>query len=69
MVPIHDPVNDAMRLDEEEDVLGRVDVPQEILVNCHEQLHVSMVIYGAPNLAQVMANAFKIAGILKHLLD
>lgn len=69
LVPIDNPVNDAVRLDEEVDMLSWVDIPQEVLVNCHQQLHVPMEVYGGPDWTQFTVHVLQIVQVLQQLLD
>ena len=69
VVAIYHTVNDTMRLHEEVDVLSRVNVPQEVLVDSDEQLNVSVVVDRGPNLAQLVIDVCQITLVLQELLD
>lgn len=69
VVAIYHAVNDTMRLHEEVDVLSRVNVPQEVLVDSDEQLNVSVVVDRGPNLAQLVIDVGQITLVLQELLD
>ena len=69
VVAINHAVNDAMRLHEEVDVLRRVNIPQEVLVDSDKQLDISVVVDSGPNLAQLVIDVRQIALMLQKLPD
>ena len=64
-VTVEHTVDNAMRLGEEVDMHGRVDVPQKVLIDRHEQLHVAMVIDSGPNQAQLFIHVRQISQVLQ----
>ena len=69
LVPIENPINDLMWLHEEVYVLSWVDIPQEVLVNGHQQLHIPMMIHSGPDGAQFLVDFIEVTQVLKQLLD
>ena len=67
-VAIYNSIDDLMRLDEEIDVLRGVDISQEVLVDRHEQFHLSMMIHSAPERAKFVVHSLKITHVLQKLL-
>ena len=47
-VSIDHSVNDSVRLDEKVDVLCGVDIPQEVLVDCDQELNILVMVNSAP---------------------
>ena len=55
-ITINNSVNDAARLHEEVDVQRRIDIPQEVLVYCHKELHCTVVIDSIPDCTQLLVH-------------
>ena len=64
-VSINHSVNDSMWLDEEVDVLGGVDIPQEVLVDSDEELDSLVMVYSAPKWTQLLVHILQVALVLQ----
>ena len=64
-VSINHSVNDSMWLDEEVDVLGGVDIPEEVLVDSDEELDSLVMVYSAPKWTQLLVHILQVALVLQ----
>ena len=64
-VSIDHSVNDSVRLDEKVDVLGRVDIPQEVLVDCDQELNILVMVNSTPKWTQLLVHILQVALVLQ----
>ena len=64
-ISIDHSVNNSMRLNEKVDVLGWVDVSQEVLVDCYKELNGLVMVNSAPKWTQLVIHILQIALVLQ----